>query len=55
MCSIDDVYISSCRYYHTTNLGGVSATILDPVSESLKKAAGIIFIGKPAACSRPLF
>ena len=37
MCSIDNVYISSCPYYRTTNLGGASATILDPVSKTLKE------------------
>ena len=52
LCSIDNLFISSCPYYCTNNLGGANATILDPVSKSLKTAA---VFEKQAACSRPLF
>ena len=55
LCSIYNAFILPYVNYCTINWGGASATVLDPLSKSLKKAARIIFFEKQTARSRPLF
>ena len=55
LCSIYNVFISPYVNYCTIYWGGASATILDPLSKSIRTAARIIFFEKQTAHSRPLF